>query len=79
MNPNVSYLRQIWNAVQDQQITGKDALIAVTTQRSLTGAAPTAPRTGHRTARSRAGSGCSGSCRPRPCAPVLPPAPLPAP
>lgn len=37
---NVSYLRQIWNAVQQQQITGKDALIAITTQRSLTGNAP---------------------------------------
>ena len=38
--PNVSYLRQIWNAVQDHQITGKDALIAVGTQRSLVGSGP---------------------------------------
>ncbi|MGB5112862.1 MAG: transglycosylase family protein [Mycobacterium sp.] len=38
--PNVSYLRQIWNAMQDHQITGKDALIAVGTQRSLTGTGP---------------------------------------
>ncbi|KUM08959.1 hypothetical protein AVZ31_09440 [Mycolicibacterium neoaurum] len=38
--PNVSYLRQIWNAVQQQQITGRDALLAITTQRSLAGEAP---------------------------------------
>ncbi|MGK2867600.1 MAG: transglycosylase family protein, partial [Mycobacterium sp.] len=71
--PNVSYLRQIWNAVQDQQITGKDALIAVATQRSLTGEVPAqvpgpnVPLT-------------PGAVPPPPApgAPVLP-APLPAP
>ncbi|MGW0159524.1 transglycosylase family protein [Mycobacterium sp. NPDC003323] len=60
---NVSYLRQIWNAVQQQQITGKDALIAITTQRSLTGNAP---------------AGQPQVPVPPPGAPV-PPAPLPVP
>ncbi len=40
---NVSYLRQIWDAVQSQQISGRDALLAVATQRSLTGPAPELP------------------------------------
>lgn len=79
VNPNVSYLRQIWNAVQDQQITGKDALIAVTTQRSLTGAAPTAPP-GQVIAPPGATPAPGAPVPPpAPGAPVLPPAPLPAP
>ena len=40
---NVSYLRQIWDAVQSQQISGRDALLAMATQRSLTGTAPELP------------------------------------
>ena len=33
--PNVSYLKEIWHAIQTQEITGKDALLALT-QRPLT-------------------------------------------
>ncbi|MCV7040958.1 transglycosylase family protein [Mycolicibacterium moriokaense] len=45
--PNVSYLKEIWHAIQTQEITGKDALLALT-QRPLTtpdraGQAPLAP------------------------------------
>jgi hypothetical protein len=29
-NPNISYLRQLWTAVQTQEISGKDALLALT-------------------------------------------------
>lgn len=39
-SPNVSYLRQLWHAVQNQDITGKDALIAITTQRSMNSPIP---------------------------------------
>ncbi|MHA3019408.1 transglycosylase family protein [Mycobacterium sp. BMJ-28] len=49
-SPNVSYLRQLWHAVQNQDISGKDALIAIGTQRSMNSpipdeipAPPTAP------------------------------------
>jgi len=79
-SPNVSYLRQIWNAVQDQQISGRDALIAVTTQRSLTGTAPTAPP-GAVIAPPGAAPAPGAPLPPPPVpgAPVLPPAPLPAP
>ncbi|MGV0793086.1 transglycosylase family protein [Mycolicibacterium sp. XJ1819] len=34
-SPNVSYLKEIWHAIQTQEITGKDALLALT-QRPLT-------------------------------------------
>ncbi|MCV7300921.1 transglycosylase family protein [Mycobacterium barrassiae] len=46
--PNVSYLKEIWHAIQTQEITGQDALLALT-QRPLTtpdrttGQAPLAP------------------------------------
>jgi hypothetical protein len=33
--PNMTYLREIWHAIQTQDITGKDALLALT-QRPLT-------------------------------------------
>lgn len=33
--PNVTYLREIWHAIQTQEISGKDALLALT-QRPLT-------------------------------------------
>ncbi|MGZ5394814.1 MAG: transglycosylase family protein, partial [Mycobacterium sp.] len=47
-SPNVSYLKEIWHAIQTQDVTGKDALLALT-QRPLTtpdvrgGASPTLP------------------------------------
>ena len=47
-SPNVSYLKEIWHAIQTQDVTGKDALLALT-QRPLTtpdapgGAAPNLP------------------------------------
>jgi resuscitation-promoting factor RpfA len=47
-SPNVSYLKEIWHAIQTQDVTGKDALLALT-QRPLTtpdrttGQAPTLP------------------------------------
>ena len=82
-SPNVSYLRQIWNAVQDQQITGKDALIAVTTQRSLTGAPAGAQQTPlpppNAPVLPAPAPGAPVPPPPAPGAPVLPPAPLPAP
>ena len=34
-SPNVTYLKEIWHAIQTQDITGKDALLALT-QRPLT-------------------------------------------
>ncbi|MGE2837311.1 transglycosylase family protein, partial [Mycobacterium sp. SMC-4] len=34
-SPNVTYLREIWHAIQTQEISGKDALLALT-QRPLT-------------------------------------------
>ena len=33
--PNVTYLKELWHAIQTQDITGKDALLALT-QRPLT-------------------------------------------
>ncbi|MEZ0342041.1 transglycosylase family protein [Mycobacterium sp. pV006] len=46
-SPNVTYLREIWHAIQTQEISGRDALLALT-QRPLTtpdpgGVAPNAP------------------------------------
>jgi hypothetical protein len=47
-SPNVSYLKEIWHAIQTQDVTGKDALLALT-QRPLTtpdvrgGASPILP------------------------------------
>ena len=47
-SPNVSYLKEIWHAIQTQDVTGTDALLALT-QRPLTtpdapgGAAPNLP------------------------------------
>jgi hypothetical protein len=69
-SPNVSYLKEIWHAIQTQDVTGKDALLALT-QRPLTtpdratGQAPNLP----------------GQLPPDPAlAPPPPPAPgLPAP
>lgn len=34
-NPNVTYLRELWHAIQTQEISGADALLALT-QRPLT-------------------------------------------
>ncbi|MGE2737020.1 transglycosylase family protein, partial [Mycolicibacterium vaccae] len=46
-SPNVTYLREIWHAIQTQEISGRDALLALT-QRPLTtpdpgGVAPNVP------------------------------------
>ncbi|MEO3758094.1 transglycosylase family protein [Mycobacterium sp. B14F4] len=66
-SPNVSYLKEIWHAIQTQDITGKDALLALT-QRPLTtpdtpgGAAPNLP-----------------GAPVDPAAPVPPPPPAPLP
>jgi resuscitation-promoting factor RpfA len=38
-SPNVSYLKDIWHAIQTQEISGKDALLALT-QRSMTSSGP---------------------------------------
>ncbi|MGH3677868.1 MAG: transglycosylase family protein, partial [Mycobacterium sp.] len=38
-SPNVTYLKDLWHAIQTQEITGKDALLALT-QRPLTTPAP---------------------------------------
>ncbi|HTM84785.1 MAG TPA: transglycosylase family protein [Mycobacterium sp.] len=38
-SPNVTYLREIWHAIQTQDVSGKDALLALT-QRPLTTAPP---------------------------------------
>jgi resuscitation-promoting factor RpfA len=37
--PNVTYLKELWHAIQTQEVTGKDALLALT-QRPLTTPAP---------------------------------------
>ncbi|MBI3226546.1 MAG: transglycosylase family protein [Mycolicibacterium cosmeticum] len=39
-SPNVSYIKQLWHAVQNQDISGKDALIAIGTQRSMNSPIP---------------------------------------
>ena len=38
-SPNVTYLKELWHAIQTQDVTGKDALLALT-QRPLTTPAP---------------------------------------
>ena len=43
-NPNVSYLKDIWHAVQNQEIDRSDLLLALT-QRSMTSPLPTDPHT----------------------------------
>jgi hypothetical protein len=37
---NMSYLKQLWHAVQNQDISGRDALLAVASQRSMMEGAP---------------------------------------
>ena len=68
--PNVAYLKEIWHAIQTQDITGKDALLALT-QRPLT------------TPDARAGGqvpNVPGQLPPDPAlAPPPPPTPAPAP
>ena len=32
-SPNVTYLKEIWHAIQTQDISGKDALLALTQRR----------------------------------------------
>ncbi|MGB8405446.1 MAG: transglycosylase, partial [Mycobacterium sp.] len=49
-SPNVSYLKQLWHAVQNQDISGRDALLAVASQRSVmegspSGSIPAPPNT----------------------------------
>jgi hypothetical protein len=39
-SPNVSYLRELWHAVQNQDISGKDALLGLASQRSMTTPVP---------------------------------------
>jgi len=39
-SPNVSYLKQLWHAVQNNDISGREALLAVASQRSMSGDAP---------------------------------------
>jgi hypothetical protein len=80
-SPNVSYLKEIWHAIQTQDITGKDALLALT-QRPLTtpdapgGQAPTLPGA---VPPAPPAPGASAPVPPAPGAPLLPPPPAPAP
>lgn len=71
-SPNVSYLKEIWHAIQTQEITGKDALLALT-QRPLT--TPDAPGG---TAPNLVGApGAPAPVPPPAGAPVPPPPPAP--
>ena len=75
--PNVSYLKDLWQAIQTHDISGKDALIMGLTQRRMN-TPDTRSRLRARTCRSPAASGRSGRAAatgtgPTP-APVLPPA-----
>ncbi|WP_395311554.1 hypothetical protein V4U86_12720 [Mycobacterium sp. AMU20-3851] len=64
-SPNVSYLRDLWHAVQNQELSGKEALLLGISQRSLnTPIPPQAP-------------GPHVPVSPAVPAPVPPPAPVP--
>jgi hypothetical protein len=39
-NSNMSYLKELWHAVQNKDISGRDALLAVASQRSMTEGTP---------------------------------------
>ncbi len=65
-SPNVSYLKEIWHAIQTQDVTGKDALLALT-QRPLT------------TPDVRAGAASPNLPGQLPADPALAPPPPPAP
>ena len=39
-HPNLTYVRELWHAVQTQEISGKDALLLALAQRPLTAQAP---------------------------------------
>jgi hypothetical protein len=42
-NPNVSYLKDLWHAVQNQEISGKEALIMGLAQRGMNSPYPEQP------------------------------------
>ena len=57
-SPNVGYLKDLWHAIQTQDISGKDALIGLS-QRSMS--TPYPARCPARTCRSRGAAGRSGT------------------
>jgi hypothetical protein len=82
--PNVSYLKDLWHAVQNQEISGKEALIMGLAQRGMNtpypeqAAGPNVPRSG--SIDPAAVPPPPGAPLPPPPADPLPPAPLaPAP
>ena len=72
--PNVSYLKDLWQAVQSHDISGKDALIMGLAQRGDEHAVPGAGTWPERASHPAA----SGAIRPRPPAPDAPPVLPPA-
>jgi hypothetical protein len=77
-DPNVSYLKDLWQAVQNKEISGKEALIMGLAQRGMNtpypqqAAGPNVPRSGPDAA-------VPGAPAPlMPPAPMMPPAPAPA-
>ena len=71
-SPNVSYLRDLWNAVQNQELSGKEALLLGISQRNLNTPIPAqAPGPNVPTS--------PGGAAPAPAAPPAPAAADPAP
>jgi hypothetical protein len=70
--PNVSYLKELWHAVQTQQISGSDALVALA-QRPMT-----TPVTTHNGTQPASADPAAPASTPAPADPILVPAGAPA-
>jgi hypothetical protein len=86
-DPNVSYLKDLWQAVQNKEISGKEALIMGLAQRGMNtpypqqAAGPNVPRSGVDPAAPAGLPAPAGAPAPAavPGAPLLPPPPAPVP
>lgn len=75
-SPNVSYLRDLWHAVQNQELSGKEALLLGISQRNLNTPIP-AQAPGPNVPITPAGPAPVPTAPPAPAAPVpAPPAPV---
>jgi hypothetical protein len=78
-SPNVSYLRDLWHAVQNQELSGKEALLLGISQRNLNtpipaqAPGPNVPITpGDPASAPAAGPGPAAPAAPAPAAPATP-------
>jgi hypothetical protein len=84
-DPNVSYLKDLWQAVQNKEISGKEALIMGLAQRGMNtpypqqAAGPNVPRSGVDPAAPAPAGVPAPAAAPGAPAPLLPPPPPPAP